>query len=215
LVYVTDAIVGRVVVYDIEGNFVRTWGGRGDGPSLFGRPKGIAADSDGHIYVADSLLNIVQIYSPEGKPLLAFSGPGPGQGQFMLMAGLAMDRQNRLIAVDQSPARIEVFHYVTDAEADAEKSGQAKTPSSDSTPKNKPVEPADAPKAEPAPVAAQPAAPSGPTIEELQKQLEELKAKLAGQEQRQQKPNEQQPDAAQPLPSDAKKPVPGVPILPK
>ena len=214
LVYVTDAIVGRVVVYDIEGNFVRTWGGRGDGPSLFGRPKGIAADSDGHIYVADSQLNIVQIYSPEGKPLLAFSGPGPGQGQFMLMAGLAMDRQNRLIAVDQSPARIELFHYVTDAEADTEKSGKAKTSSGDSTPKHKPVEPAQAPQAEPAPVAAQPAAPPGPTIEELQKQLEELKAKLAVQEQ-QQKPEEQEPDAAQPLPSDAKNPVPGAPILAK
>jgi hypothetical protein len=77
------------------------------------------------------------------------------------------------------------------------------------------VEPANAPKAEPAPVAAKPAAPSGPTIEELQKQLEELKAKLAVQEQRQQKPDEQEPDIAQPLPGDAKKPAPGVPILPK
>src|SRR5271157_3291576 len=68
LLYITDAIVPRVFVYDSDGNFVRVWGKRGDGPAMFGRPKGIAIDADGHVYVADSLLNRLQIFSPEGKP---------------------------------------------------------------------------------------------------------------------------------------------------
>ena len=188
LLYITDAIVPRVIVYDTDGNFVRAWGKRGDGPGMFARPKGIAIDADGHVYVADAVLNRLQVFSPEGKPLLSFSGNGWGPGQFMLMAGLAIDSQNRIIAVDQLPPRIQVFHYITDAEAAAAKAGR-KVPEVGATPAA-----ASRPTATPGkvPPEAQPAAKaagsSGPTIEELQKELEELKAKLAAQPQ-------QKPDA--------------------
>ena len=47
-----------------------------DGPAMFGRPKGIAIDSDGHVYVADAQLNRMQVYSAEGKPLLTFGSEG-------------------------------------------------------------------------------------------------------------------------------------------
>ena len=175
LLYITDAVVPRVFVYDTDGNFVRVWGKRGDGPGMFARPKGIAIDQDGHVYVADSVLNRLQVFSSEGKPLLSFSGNGWGPGQFMLMAGLAIDSQNRIIAVDQMPARIEVFHYITDAEAAAASQGH-KAPEMGS----KTVAPAKAPQA--AQPAGNPAASSGPTVEELQKQLADLKAKLAAQQ---------------------------------
>jgi DNA-binding beta-propeller fold protein YncE len=174
LIYVTDAIAARVVSYDTDGNFVRTWGKRGDGPGMFGRPKGIAIDADGHVYVADAQQNRVQVFSPEGKPLIAFGGGGYRAGQFALMTGLAIDSQNRVIAVDQLPARIEVFRYITDAEASAAKSG-VKVPELGQT-----AGPVAAP---PVPNhAAPPATSQGPTIEELQKQLAELKAKLAEQQ---------------------------------
>jgi len=174
LLYITDAIVSRIVVFDTEGNFVRAWGKRGDGPGMFGRPKGIAIDSDGHVYVADSQTNRMQVFSSEGKPLVMFAGPGWGPGQFMLMGGVAIDSHNRIVAVDMTPARIQVFHYITDAEAAAAKAG-LKAP---------PTEAADQEKA---PQEAQPAdsaATSGPTVQELQKELAELKAKLAAQEQK-------------------------------
>jgi sugar lactone lactonase YvrE len=204
LIYVTDAIIPRVSVYDTDGNFVRVWGKRGDGPGMFGRPKGIAIDADGHVYVADALVNRLQVFSPEGEPLLSFSGNGWGPGQFMLMAGLAIDSQNRIIAVDQMPARIEVFHYITDAEAAAAKGG-GKAPamggggSKTATPGKAPHE------AQPA---AKPAASSGPTVEELQKELADLKAKLAAQQ-------AQKPDAAGKGGTEpANKPAPEVPNSP-
>lgn len=175
LIYVTDAIVPRVFVYDTDGNFVRVWGKRGDAPGMFGRPKGIAIDADGHVYVADALLNRIQVFSSEGSPLLSVGGSGMGPGQFMLMAGLTIDNQNRIIAVDQLPPRIEMFRYITDAEAEAAKKGAKVPPAAQPTAADK--EPA---KAGPA---ANPAAPSGPTVEELQKELAELKAKLAAQQQ--------------------------------
>src|SRR5208282_5483457 len=133
LLYITDAIVPRVFVYDTDGNFVRVWGKRGDGPGMFARPKGIAIDADGHVYVADAQLNRLQVFSPEGKPLLSLGSYGWRPGQFMLMAGLATDSQNRIIAVDQFPPRIEVFHYITDREAAAAKEGR-KVPEVGATP---------------------------------------------------------------------------------
>ena len=182
LLYITDAIVPRVFVYDTDGNFVRVWGKRGDGPGMFGRPKGIAIDADGHVYVADSLTPRVQVFSPEGKPLLAFSSRGWGPGQFMLMAGLAIDSQNRIIAVDQIPPRFEMFRYITDAEAAAAKEGR-KAPErggGEVAAGSKTATPGKAAhKAEPT---ATPAASSEPTVEELQKELAELKAKLAAQQ---------------------------------
>jgi len=173
LLYITDAIVPRVFVYDTDGNFVRVWGNRGDGPGMFNRPKGIAIDQDSHVYVADSQLNRLQVFSTDGTPLLQVGGGGWGKGQFMLMAGVAIDNSNRIIVVDQLPPRIEVFRYITDAEAAAAKNnpkGQAKSAST-----NAPAKPASD-------IAKKPAAPSGPTVEDLQKELAELKAKLAGQQ---------------------------------
>lgn len=175
LLFVTDAIDPRVVVYDTEGNFVRAWGKRGDGPGMFGRPKGIAIDRDGHVYVADAQLNRVQVFSPEGTPLVSFSSYGPGPSQFMLMAGVAIDSQDRVIAVDQTPPRIQVFHYITDAEAAAKKEGK--------TAEKTGAEAGAGSKTATAQPATKPPAPSGPTVEELQKELADLKAKLAAQEQ--------------------------------
>jgi len=173
LIYITDAIVPSVFVYDTDGNFVRVWGKRGDGPGMFGRPKGIAIDADGHVYVADSQLNRLQVFSAEGKPLLQVGSGGWGPGQFMLMAGVAIDSHNRIIVVDQLPARIEVFRYVTDAEVKRKRESPDKP-----EPAIAPAEPVKEPVIE---VVKKPAAPSGPTIEELQKELADLKAKLAGQ----------------------------------
>jgi DNA-binding beta-propeller fold protein YncE len=204
LLYVTDAVVPRVVVYDTDGNFVRVWGKRGDGPGMFGRPKGIAIDADGHVYVADALVNRLQVFSLEGKPLLSFSGSGWGPGQFMLMAGLAIDNQNRIIAVDQMPARIEVFHYITDAEAAAANQGHKAPPMGSGGSKTATPDKAQH-EAQPA---AKPAASSGPTVEELQKELADLKAKLAAQQP--QKPDDAGKGGTEP----ANKPAQEVPSSP-
>ena len=208
LIYVTDAIVPRVFVYDTDGNFVRVWGKRGDGPGMFARPKGIAIDADGHVYVADALLNRVQVFSLEGKPLLSFAGNGPGPGQFILMAGLTIDSRNRIIAVDQMPPRIELFHYITDAEAAAAKEGRKAPPmgSSELAAGSKTATPGKAPVDAQPP--ANPAAASGPTVEELQKELAELKAKLAAQQQ------QPKPDAGKGGTEPANKPAEEVPSSP-
>jgi DNA-binding beta-propeller fold protein YncE len=118
--YVTDAIGARITILDPDGNFVRTFGKRGDGPGMFARPKGIAFDSDGHVYVADAQLNRVQAFTPTGEPLIVWGRFGYGPGEFTSVAGLAIDKKNnRLVTVDQMPGRVQIFRYITDAETAA------------------------------------------------------------------------------------------------
>src|SRR5580658_49667 len=125
-VYVTDTLNNRVEIFDADGNFISLFGKHGDGPGCFSRPKGIAIDSDGHIWVADEMTDRLQVFNKEGQ-LLTYIGQGHGElpGQFKALVGVAIDKQNRVFTTEQFPGRLQEFHYVTDAEAAAEKAKRA------------------------------------------------------------------------------------------
>jgi len=121
-VYVTDTLNNRVEIFDADGTFIREFGKGGDGPGRFARPKGITIDSDGHIWVADEVQSRVQVFDKEGRLLIYFGQLGWYPGQFQALYGIAYDKQNnRVITSEQFPGRVQVFRYVTDAEAAAEK----------------------------------------------------------------------------------------------
>ena len=121
-VYVTDTLNNRVEMFDADGAFINEFGKPGDGPGRFARPKGIAVDCDGHIWVADEIQSRVQVFDREGQLLIYFGQQGVYPGQFQALYGLAYDKQgNRVITSEQFPGRVQVFRYVTDAEAAAEK----------------------------------------------------------------------------------------------
>ena len=121
-VYVTDTLNNRVEIFDADGNFISEFGKSGDGPGHFARPKGIALDRDGHIWVTDEVQSRVQAFDKEGRLLLYMGERGWYPGQFQALYGIAADNyNNRIITSEQFPGRLQVFRYVTDAEADAEK----------------------------------------------------------------------------------------------
>ena len=79
------------------------------------------------------------------------AGHGHYPGQFEALVGVAIDKQNRVFTTEQYPGRMQMFRYVTDAEAAAEKTRQeeerkraadAKRQSSATAP---PASPAEAP----------------------------------------------------------------------
>jgi sugar lactone lactonase YvrE len=122
-VYVTDTVNNRVESFDADGTFMSEFGTAGDGPGHFARPKGIVVDGDGHIWVADEIQSRVQVFDKEGQLLIYFGQQGNYPGQFQALYGLGYDKQrNRVITSEQFPGRVQVFRYVTDAEAAAEKS---------------------------------------------------------------------------------------------
>jgi DNA-binding beta-propeller fold protein YncE len=120
--YVSDTFNDRVEIFDADGDFIRAFGKNGDGPGYFARPKGIAIDSDGHVWVADTVQDRIQVFTPKGRLLLYMGGHGELPGQFSTLSGLTIDtKTHRVIASEQWPGRVQIFRYVTDAEALAEK----------------------------------------------------------------------------------------------
>lgn len=79
--YVTDTNNDRVVVSDLEGNFIRSIGQTGNGPLEFIKPTGLASDDELNVYVVDSGNNRVQVinandslvsqYEIDGFPYIA------------------------------------------------------------------------------------------------------------------------------------------------
>ncbi|HTT24154.1 MAG TPA: 6-bladed beta-propeller [Candidatus Sulfotelmatobacter sp.] len=133
-VYVTDTLNNRVEIFDADGGFVRAFGKNGDGPGQFARPKGIAIDRDGHIWVVDAMQQRVQVFDTEGRLLIYFGQPGDWPGQFSAPYDIAIDPKSNLVVTSEHfPARVQVFRYVTDAEAAAEKARREVQPTS-STP---------------------------------------------------------------------------------
>ena len=126
-VYVTDTMNYRVEIFDADGNFISQLGKHCDGPGCFAHPKGIAIDSDGHIWVADPMLDILQAFNRDGQLLGVVGGHGTQLGQFSSLDGVFIDKNNRIFTSEQYPGRVQMFRYITDAEAEQlkkEKEGQ-------------------------------------------------------------------------------------------
>ena len=121
LLYIADTLNCRIQVFDPNGKFVRAFGAQGDRPGEFIRPKGIAVDSEGHVYVADAEFNNFQILTAAGQPLLAVGSLGSAPGQFALVAGLHINEENQLFTTEMFKGRIQVFQYISQAEAPAPK----------------------------------------------------------------------------------------------
>lgn len=56
-VFVADPLLGRVLEFDMAGNFLQGWGGYGSGISEIGIAGGIASDGRGGVWVSDALYN--------------------------------------------------------------------------------------------------------------------------------------------------------------
>ena len=117
-VYVTDTMNYRVEIFDADGNFISQFGKHCDGPGCFAHPKGIAVDSDGHVWVADPMIDLLQAFNKDGELLGLVGGHGTNLGQFSSLDGVYIDKNNRIFTSEQYPGRVQMFHYITDAEAE-------------------------------------------------------------------------------------------------
>lgn len=57
----------RIVKFDKNGKFIKTWGKKGSAPGEFDTPHGLAMDSKGRLFVADRNNNRIQIFDQDGK----------------------------------------------------------------------------------------------------------------------------------------------------
>jgi streptogramin lyase len=68
--YISDGYINsRVAKIDSNGNWLKSWGDRGNKPGEFNTPHSIAADATGNIYVADRGNRRIQVFDGDGALL--------------------------------------------------------------------------------------------------------------------------------------------------
>jgi DNA-binding beta-propeller fold protein YncE len=110
--YVADTLNARVQQFDADGNYLRTFGERGNGYGMFERPKGVALDAFGNLYVVDTAWSNVQIFNPKGEVLLFFGGRGGYPGLLTNPTDIAIDPDNRIYVADHLSHRVNVYQLV-------------------------------------------------------------------------------------------------------
>jgi len=67
-IYIADGFGpnNRIAKFNKDGDFLKTWGSTGAGPSQFNGVRGIASDAAGNIYVADAGNKRIQVFDGEG-----------------------------------------------------------------------------------------------------------------------------------------------------
>jgi DNA-binding beta-propeller fold protein YncE len=66
----------RVLKFDADGNYLKTWGGEGAGPGQFNQPHAIVADSKGTLYIADRSNQRIQVFDADGNYVRETKHPG-------------------------------------------------------------------------------------------------------------------------------------------
>ena len=110
--YVADATLQAVLVYDRDGKFLRKIGG----PESFDRLASVTVDANGErIYVVDiggvsSENHRVRIFdAASGKHLQDIGKRGTGPGEFNLPRDVAIGKEGQLYIVDGGNFRVQVF----------------------------------------------------------------------------------------------------------
>lgn len=111
-IYMTSTLNARVDVFDPEGRYLKTIGGRGTVFGMFDKPKGVALDAFGNVYVVDSGWSNVQIFNQKGEVLLFFGGRGTYPGLLKNPTGIAIDKNNRIYVADYLNYRVSVYQLV-------------------------------------------------------------------------------------------------------
>jgi hypothetical protein len=113
--YVSDFGDFTVKKYALDGAYLDRFGGYGNHPGSFTRPKGIALDSTGNLYVVDAAFENVQIFNGSGDLLMHFGGAYDGAGSMWLPASVEISYENLSFFepyVDES-FRLKYLIYVT------------------------------------------------------------------------------------------------------
>jgi DNA-binding beta-propeller fold protein YncE len=103
-IFVTDGYGNsRVMKFDRDGRFLKSWGSYGKGQGQFNLPHSIAIDRAGRVYVADRENQRIQIFDGEGQFLKQWTGIGYPYGLFITPdqhIWMADGGYNRVIELD-------------------------------------------------------------------------------------------------------------------
>lgn len=110
-VYVSDAKLHQVLVFDMKGKFLRRLGRQGSEPGEFAFPGALLVDRSGQILVVDTMNARVQIFSPDFKLVRALGQRGDTPGSFAQPKSLAVDSEGHLYVTDAMFHNFQIFGH--------------------------------------------------------------------------------------------------------
>ena len=106
---VTDCLNHRVLIFNSEGNYLRSFGQQGSNAGEFKFPRGITFSKNGNVFVADKINHRIQIFSEEGVYVGMFGGKGNLDSQLYNPLGLSVDSDGNIIVADTGNKLIKIF----------------------------------------------------------------------------------------------------------
>jgi len=107
--YVTDESLSQVKIFDIEGNFLDTWGKGNRKAESIRAPSGVCVDRDNTVLVVEQNRSCVTKIDTKGNIISRFGCPGDGEGEFDLPWGITTDRMGNIYVADWRNDRIQKF----------------------------------------------------------------------------------------------------------
>lgn len=114
--YVAELLGAKVSVFDATGNFLRSFGERGDAVYQFEAPKDLAFDSDGNLWILDARRAQIYTYSPEGVLLLATGTDGPSAHPlgFSTPTAIYIGADDKIYVTDRLNRRFSMWKYFSE-----------------------------------------------------------------------------------------------------
>ena len=106
-IYVTDPNQNKIIVFDMEGNFVKIFNDSVGGYPIY--PQGIVFDEEDNFYIADYRNNRIIHYNEFGIALSMFGQTGNNDGYFKFPKDVAISNDGYLFVTDTQGHRIQKF----------------------------------------------------------------------------------------------------------
>jgi DNA-binding beta-propeller fold protein YncE len=97
-------------IFDLDGNYLKHFGGQGSEEGKFFFPTYLALDGSGDLYVTDTMNARVQIFDAEGRHRKTIGERGDAIGMFDKPKGVALDSFGNIYVVDSSWSNVQIFN---------------------------------------------------------------------------------------------------------
>ena len=101
-VYTSDEWRCLIHVFDSDGNYLSTWGEKGDNEGQLNGSAGICFDADENLWIVNSFNSRIQKFTKDGQFLDKWGHEGSGDGEFNMPWGIDID-SNCLLYTSPSP----------------------------------------------------------------------------------------------------------------
>ena len=108
-VYASDEWRSQISLFDKEGDFIKTWGEKGDAEGQLNGCAGIDFDADDNLWVVNANNSRIQKFTKDGQLLSGFGKKGEAEGELEMPYGITIDPEGNIYVADWGNDRVQKF----------------------------------------------------------------------------------------------------------